>query len=103
MNTPQKLLIAGVLGTSIALASIQGIKPSFTTIHLTWDASPDGKTYNLYVGNNPHEYTTCIHLGGVAKAVFKVPHNSETYYFAVTAVDGFLESEKSNEVFFRSP
>jgi hypothetical protein len=84
------LAIAGAVGTNM--------RSDLTTVHLQWEASPEAKTYNLYARNSLWQIPTKVPLGGLAKAIYKVPHKT-IYYFYVTALDSNkIESVPSNTV-----
>jgi hypothetical protein len=70
-----------------------------TNVVLTWAAStgPIVTGYKLYIGSSPGNYTQTVTLGNVTTTTQDVDV-STAKYFAVSAVNTWGESAKSNEV-----
>jgi len=78
-------------------------KDNVTSITISWDIVPNGTSYNLYWS----------HKSGVTKKngnkinnvnppyTFNHAEKGATYYFVVTAVNKFEESDESEEIIFQ--
>src|SRR5262245_37837471 len=70
------------------------------TISLMWDASPDPAVtgYIVYVGTQPGTYTQSFNVGSSTSYLFTSAVPGQLYCFAVSAVAGSIEGQKSSEV-----
>src|SRR5437868_9258006 len=92
------LLSAGLLLQKAAAA---------TTLALTWQASPSSPAidgYRVYYGTSSGNYSQHADVLGIGTSatVSKAPSGG-TYYYAVVAYKGALESIHSNEVIRSTP
>lgn len=79
---------------------------SAASVTLAWDANTetDLAGYNLYIGTNTRQYSTVIPAGLATTITTTNLALGVTNYFAVTAFNtAGLESDFSNEVFWRPP
>lgn len=70
-----------------------------SSVTLSWDPNPETDIvgYNVYIGSNTRNYINSIPVGNVT--TYQVLDlKCSTYYFAVTALNAFAESDYSNEV-----
>lgn len=95
-----------ILGSFVLSATAQTPPPPIHPVNpppkvtLAWDASPSpGITeYFLYYGTATQTYTVRVSAGLQTQITVTLPSRGPTYFFAVTASDGTLESDYSNEV-----
>ena len=92
-----------VLGSFVLSATAQTpIKPPnpSPSVTLAWTASisPGVTQYFLYYGTATATYTVRLNVGLVTTTSVVLPSRGPTYFFTVTASDGTLESDYSNEV-----
>jgi hypothetical protein len=88
---------------TIELNTDKNDKDNFTSITLSWDIVPDATSYNLYWS----------HKSGVTKKngnkindvnppyAYNHAKKGVAYYFVVTAVNKFEESDESEEIIFQ--
>ena len=76
----------------------------FSEITLSWDATPNARTYNLYWSTRPKvTRITGNKIAGVRPPYrFIQAEKGTTFYFVVTAVTDAGESRESQEIVYRS-
>lgn len=90
--------ITGIV--SILLATISFAQASAPGVSLSWNPSSDPNTvgYKLYYGTSSGNYTGSVTVGNETTAPMPNLQVGTTYFFVVTAYDGFgTESLPSNE------
>ena len=76
------------------------------TVTLAWDASPGAEVtgYRLYYGYASQTYDGRLDVGNSTTTPVSALESGKTYYFAVTAYDGYgTESPFSNEISYFVP
>lgn len=87
-----------------ALAALSTLAQTFE-VGLTWQPNPepDVKGYTLYQGTQPGKYDVKTDVGLMTVVHVRGLEPATTYYFVVTARNEMFESDKSNEVEFKTP
>lgn len=104
MNDPRIFGSLAALFLALSIPGAFAAKPS-ADIQLEWDPVTDGRVvgYRIHYGNGSGRYQKSIDVGQRTSYVVTGLNANQTYYFAVTAVDGAgNESAYSNEVASRS-
>lgn len=86
----------------MSLAKVDGLKaePRVDAVELTWNPLPgELEAYRIYIGDSETNFLYTLDTGRViTKATVKGLTPGKTYYFAVTAIRGDLESEEKSDV-----
>jgi hypothetical protein len=92
------LSFAQGLQGNITLSGNASVKASGHSVALTWNASQDAASYNVYRGTTPGGPYVKVSSGivGTAYTDIEVTH-TQTLYYVTTAVSGSAESGYSNE------
>lgn len=79
--------------------------PRVDGVELQWDPVPgDIGAYRIYVGDGPENFLYTLDTGRVTtKVTVKGLSSGQTYFFAVTALQGSLESSEKSEVIEAGP
>jgi fibronectin type 3 domain-containing protein len=92
------LSFAQGLQGNITLSGNASVKASGHSVALTWNASQNATSYNVYRGTTPGGPYVKMSSGivGTSYTDIKVTH-TQTFYYVTTAVSGIGESGYSNE------
>jgi hypothetical protein len=102
-------VLGGILFFALLFNPIQAFSatvPAGQSITLNWNASTGINVvgYNIYCGGASRDYTNMINAGNVTNFTISSLTAGVTYYFAVTAYDGFgQESAYSSEISYLVP
>ncbi|MCH9006472.1 Ig-like domain-containing protein [candidate division KSB1 bacterium] len=94
----KSFVLSVMMMSFMVLSSVAGIAGNIT---VSWDANTEGDLagYNIYIGENPGNYTGVVDLGNLTQFTWNNLEPGKTYYFAVTAYDvARNESDFSQEV-----
>ena len=74
------------------------------TVHLAWDSNNDPAVdgYKLYYGTTSRNYTVVVDVGNVTDYLLDNVDETQPIFFAVTAYDGSIESDYSEELVVKS-
>lgn len=93
-------------GILLILLALLASTAAADSISIAWDHSPSSGVvgYNIYYGHRSGVYTEVWHSGYTNTCTITNLNPGGLYFFAATAVDSAgLESDLSNEIFFRLP
>jgi hypothetical protein len=106
INRSRRLQYGLGLVVMVACLSACTLADAVSNVSLQWLPNPDPSVagYNVYYGGASRNYTNVTSAGNFTNAIIDGLVEGKTYYFAVTAYDGFGgESDYSGETVYIVP